>query len=841
MLKIRHHLSAILHTAFTAGAFFALCAGETFADRMASDIQEAIYNFEMKGNVNEAVRILEKVSKQGDKEDQREANFFLGKIYELSGSKNSANYYYKQSLRKTKETGKAYWLAARAASTNESSEALLKKSLRVRFPIKKIYYGPTTYILLQNNSIYKIENDSLVEIKIPLPINAKILDINSQGIWYQRQERDSLFFKPIHPKTPQTSFKVEAIKSLYSHNSETVAISAHTLTILNKKGIRAEITDRYNNCKIEGFYGATGHYVLNCPDNALHFISPTDGSETYSISLFDAIPYVLIDKKKIFLVSGNTLFCYQPKIQFSPLWKLQFNNIDEISAFEDNITVLEASGKVTLVNEELGLQKATLRSDASAIAPLSQGTLGLFSNEGALSVVDTLLRPLWHFNFSKPILYDPIHTDGNIFLVFDDYNLQGIAPNYYGFRPLLSDQYVYKAASLTEEKQWNELAPTLDTLFKLEPGNAEGWFFKALLLESNKSNEKDRQNAWAEAVRLSASNPQVTQLILNHYSKAINAKFVSLLNISPKTRYPRFFGNKKNLYTIDPAAERLLCINPENGEIRWTKALNKMDNSPVMNSDENTLALASGFNLSIYDLNKDAASTRLQLPGKAFDIKIESDAIYVSTWNGFLLKYLRNDNRLAWSRKIYSVPFLFARSGNKIHLSSLEGEIIRLGDGSGQAKENGPRLQGSVTHLTASDSSLIIATGNNRLHIYNLKNPRKDPIQILLESPISSLQSIKYQGENMLVLGLSNQNILLYNESGTPLWKYQGHSSIFTQPIVNDDIAWIDQGNEVIGISLKDGKEKKTFSTPGGAGAPYITNHTLFSASPKRILYGFTL
>ena len=137
MPKIRHHLSAFLRTALSAGAFFALCCGEAFADRMASDIQEAIYNFEMKGNVNEAVRILEKVSKQGDREDQQEANFFLGKIYELSSSKKNANYYYRQSLRKTKETGKAYWLAARAASTSESPEALLKKSLRVRFPIKK--------------------------------------------------------------------------------------------------------------------------------------------------------------------------------------------------------------------------------------------------------------------------------------------------------------------------------------------------------------------------------------------------------------------------------------------------------------------------------------------------------------------------------------------------------------------------------------------------------------------------------------------------------------------------------------------------------------------------------
>jgi len=841
MPKIRHHLSAFLRTALSAGAFFALCCGEAFADRMASDIQEAIYNFEMKGNVNEAVRILEKVSKQGDREDQQEANFFLGKIYELSSSKKNANYYYRQSLRKTKETGKAYWLAARAASTSESPEALLKKSLRVRFPIKKIYYGPTTYILLQNNSIYKIENDSLVEIKVPLPVHAEIFSINSQGIWYQRNERDSLFFKPMHLKTPQTAFKVEGTKSLFIHNSEAVVLGEHTLTILNKKGVRAEVTQRYHNCKIEGFYTATGHYVLNCPDNALHFISPTDGSETYSISLFDAIPYVFITKKNIFLVSGNTLFCYHPKTQFAPLWKLQYHNIDDICFFENNIAVLEASGKVSLVDMERGIQRTSLRSDASSIAPLSQGTLGLFSNEGDLSVVDTLLRPLWHFNFSRPILYDPIHTDGDIFLVFDDNHLQGISPNYYGFHPLLSDQYVYKAASLTEEKQWDALAPTLDTLFQLEPGNAEGWFFKAILLESNGGSEKDRQKAWAEAVRLSASSPQVTNLVLGHYSKAINAKFVSLLNISPKTRYPRFFGNKKNLYTIDPAAEKLLCINPESGEIRWTKALNKMDNSPVMSSDENSLALASGFNLSIYDLNKEAASTRLQLPGKAFDIKIESDAIYVSTWNGFLLKYLRNDNRLAWSRKIYSVPFLFARSGNTLHLSNLEGEIIHLGDGSGQAKENGPRVQGNVTHLIASDSALTIATSSNRLYIYNLKNPRRDPIQILLESPISSMQTTKFQGSNVLLLGLSNQNILLYNEAGTPLWKFQGHNSIFTQPIVHDDIAWIDQGNSIVGISLKDGKEKKSYSTPGGAGAPYIANHTLFSASPKRFLYGFSL
>lgn len=841
MSNIRFDISAWKSTIIKVVAVFALCVGEVFADKMASDIQEAIYLFEMKGDVNEAVRILKKVSVQGDKEDQKEANFFLGKIYELSGDNNSANSYYRRSLRDTKETGKSYWLAEREAATSSSPEKLLKNSLHVRYPIKKIFYGNPTHILLNNNSIYKIANDTLVEIKIPLPIDVQILDIIPQGIWYQTKEKDSLFFKPMHPKNPQGSLPVEATTSVFSRKNEAIALSGHTLTLLNRKGIKAVVNERYNSCKIEGYYGVTEQYILNCTDNALHFVSSADGTETYNISQYDAIAHVLIIKRNIFVVSGNTLFCYQPKISSTPLWKIQFSNIDEIQAFENNLVILEASGKVSLVNINRGSIINTIRSDASSIAILSQGTLGLFSNEGTLNVVDTLLHPLWQFNFSKSLLYKPIHTDGNIYLVFDDFHLQGISSNYYGIRPLLSNKYAYKAAALTEEKQWDELAPILDTLFKLEPGNAEGWFFKALLLENNESNEKERQKAWAEAVRLSASNPQVTSLILNRYSNAIGAKFVSLLKISPKTRYPQFFGNKKNLYTIDPAAEKLLCLNSENGELRWTKNLNKMDNSPVMASDEEILTLASGFNLSIYDLSKDVPVSKVQLPGKAFNISIEGNAIYVSTWNGFLMKYSKDSYNLVWSRKIYSGPFIFVKQGEIIHLSSLEGVTINLGDGSGQIKENGPRLPGNVSHIVASDSATVFATNSNKLYIFNSIHSNKDPVQILLESSVSSLKSVQSHGKNFLLIGLANQTIMLYNEAGAPLWKYMGKNSIFSQPIVSEDLVWIDQGNEVVGLSLQDGSVVKKFSTPGGAGTPYIIGKTLYSASPKRFLYGFSL
>ena len=134
------------------------------------------------------------------------------------------------------------------------------------------------------------------------------------------------------------------------------------------------------------------------------------------------------------------------------------------------------------------------------------------------------------------------------------------------------------------------------------------------------------------------------------------------------------------LYTIDPAADRLLCINAETGELRWSKYIGTLDNSPVIDNDESTLVIASGYNIFIYDLNKDTSPASLQLPGKAFKMNVTEDAIYVSTWNGFLLKIQKPDNKLAWSRKIFSVPFLHTKSDKTIFACNLEGELVSLDD-----------------------------------------------------------------------------------------------------------------------------------------------------------------
>ena len=820
---------------------FCILFSSAYAEKMSSSIQEALYLFEMKGEFAKATSILEKAVSEGDAQDKEQASFYLGKIQELSGNRQSAHLYYEQSLSGTQETGKAYWLAERMAETSDKAETIQKNSLRVNSPIKKVFYGEPNFIYLENGRVFKIKEDSLVQVSTGIADLSDILKITSAGIWYYSTEKDSIHYKPLNNAKQTKAFALRSPKDLMVSGDKALIQGEHTLALVSKKGDEIFSSDKYNDCVLELFYSPTGSFVLNCPDNALHFLSNEDLSETFTISQFDAIQRVTSIGEDLVFFSGGNLFCFNPQKSSEPRWKISFNNVESIVPFERNIAILEASGRITLINRMSGTASAILRSDADRIHPLAKGTLGLFTTEGALIVVDTLLHPLWNFNFAKPISIAPIVTDGNIYLSFDRLNLQGIAPRYYGKTPLASNLLSQQASILAETNQWDKLNTILDSLLKLEPGNAEAWLFKALRLENTEGKEQERQKAWSEAVRLSVSNPQVTPLILGRYSKAIGAKFVSLLNISPKTRYPQFFGSKKNLYTIDPAANRLICINAENGEIRWSRTLPKMDNSPVLSSDEKSLALSSGFSLSLYDLSKDGPKVTIQLPGKAFNIVMEEDAVYVATWNGFLLKVTRPDGRLAWSRKVFSVPFLFARDDLQIIAASLEGNITHLWEGSGLVKSESPKIPSSISQMTQIDSIAVFATSNNRLYLLDSRHSEKEPLQILMESPIASLQTFHYQGKSCVLVGLANQSLYLYSVAGTPLWKYQGKNSIFSSAFIDDGLAWLDQGNEVVALSLEDGKVVKKFSTPGGAGTPFILNKTLYSASSKRLLYGFSL
>jgi len=826
-------------------AFLALCvvfSSQAHARKMTSQLQEAIYLFEMKGEVDEAVRLLEKISRQGDNDDKEQAFFYLGKIYDMASNKAQANHFYARSQAFTKTTSKAYWLAERDAATSFAAERLLKKTITVQNPIRKFFDGKNANILFENGHIAKIENGKITMISSTLEDGNILLQIDSDGMWFQNATRDSLFFKSHNSPKQELSYNIHNVNQFVAIKGDAIAMTDRGLYILDRRGSVIKSNSDFTSCHIHDQKFANDFFILNCSDNALHFISTATASESFVIAQYDIIQKAFIHNDLIYLVSGNFLFCYSARMPKTPLWKVGVGNIESIQAFEKNIVTLEASGTITLYNDLTGEILSSIRANASSMYPLAQGTLGLFSNEGSVITVDTLLRPLWNYNFSKAPMTQPIIKQKYIYVPFNNRKILAIDGHFYGQRPLYSSKLASKAFILAKQGLWNNIKPIVDTIINNEPGNAEAHFLKALSKERNMESETERQKAWAEAVRLSIGNTQIARTILDHYSTVIGAKYTSMLKISPKTMYPQFLGSKKNLYTVDPATEQLICINAENGEQRWSKHIGKIGNAPVIESDDNAIAISTGYQINIYDMNKDAFNKPLQLPGKAFHILMTNENIYVSTWNGFLLKISRLTNNIIWSRKVYAMPFYVIKMNRNLQLCNLDGELIQLNDDFGLSIERtSNKLQVNITGMEGIDSTLVLVSSTNKLFLQNTKKKEFSPTQVLMEYPIVSTQLIRDQNENKIIISLSDQSILLYSNIGTPLWKYQGKKSIFSKPFIYDGKAWIDQGNELVALSLKDGRVVKVFSTPGGAGTPFILNHTLFSASPKRILYAFPL
>ena len=843
MHKLRQKENSICRTWIIATlALCALFSSHASASKMASQLQEAIYLFEMKGEVDDAIRMLERVSRQGDSDDKESAFFYLGKIYDLANNKAQANHFYNRSQTINKTTSKAYWLAGRDAATSFSPEKLLKKTLTLKSHIRRIFDGKNANILFENGHIAKVEDGKITEIQSKIEEGQILLHIDSDGMWYQNSTRDSLFYKPHNSPKQILPYSIRNITQFTSVNGNAFAMTDRDIYILNRKGSFVRGNNDFASCRLQNEMFRNDNFILNCPDNALHFISSSTATEVSTIAQYDIIQQIFVFKDFIYLIAGNVLFCYSAQDNKTPLWKAEVGNIESIQSFENNIVTLEASGKITLYNHSTGTILSSIRANVSNIYPLAQGTLGLFSNEGSLITVDTLLHPLWNFNFGKAPMTRPIGKNKFIYIPFNDKRIFAIDAHYYGQRPLYSNKLAAKALFQANQGQWEGIRAITDSIIKNEPGNAEAHFLRALNLEQRNAPEKERQKAWAEAVRLSIGSSPIANTVLNHYSNAIGAKFASPLNISPKTMYPQFLGSKKNLYLVDPATEQLICINAETGEQRWSKYIGKIGNAPVIQSDENAIVISTGYQMNVYDMNKDAFYKPLQLPGKAFNFTMTNDNIYASTWNGFLLKISRATNSVIWSRKVYSMPFHVVKFPRYLQLCNLDGELIRLNDDTGLAIESFTnRVQLNITSMDGLDSTLVLVTSTNKLFLQNTKKKEFSPTQVLMEYPIVSTQILRDQNEDKIIISLADQSILLYSNIGTPLWKFQGKKSIFSKPFIYDGKAWIDQGNELIAISLKDGKIVKTFNTPGGAGTPFILNHTLFSASPKRVLYGFPL
>lgn len=813
----------------------------SFASNYSLKLNEAIYLFEMKGEYEEAQKILSEISQKGNAKERSEADFLLGKIKDIFGKKSNASFYYEQNLLYTKNAAQAYWEAERIALLNPAPENIIKKNLILPSPLKQVFFGDSVLILLDNHILYNTHSNTKTPIPTEIPEKAAILDISEIGIWWKLN--NSLNFTPLQPIYPFQSIPLQKNLGDFLHISPHVIayLDGEHLILRNGNTQRFKSNPKYQDCSIQEETFKKETLLLNCPDNALHVISKDNGQEISIISMLDAISKIHLDSSGILLFSGDGLWFFSPENYTTPQWRINSLSVEDIESLGAYFAILETSGHIVLLNKHSGEILLRKKTFANAVLPLHSGLLGLLSRDGNIQATDTLLRPLWNYNLGSSPIMTPWVQEGELFYPVSPDSIKILNILHYGKKPILSQTLAQKASYAVQKEDWEKALPLIDSALFLEPGNLEASFLKAIYLEKEKAPNAEKEKAWAHTIKLTAKGYTQTDKIFSHYAKIIGADFITPLPISQQTIYPQFFSHKKNLYSIDAASRQLIALNSNNGSLRFTQNVGKIESAPVTAHHKNWLVLGSGFNINVINLNQPSANKTFDLPGKIFHTSITSDYILVSTWNGFLVKITLPNFKQAWVRKISTEPIFSITHKENLLAITNNGEISLLQKNSGLPLNKRISLQAQITNIVPGDSAIAFISSDLRVLLFT--NPEAPILTLSPEKEILSAAFVNHpeQGPSIL-LSLNNKELRLYSlPKGNILWRYRGAHSVFGKFALHNNSIWIDDKNHITEISLLNGKLLQKLPIAGDAGSPFIVDNMLFCATPQQLLFGFKL
>lgn len=813
----------------------------SYAENYSIQLKKAAYLFEMKGEANEALKILEDISRNGNEKERNEADFLIGKINDISGQINNASFFYKQNLLQTNLAAQAFWDAERLAKLNPEAEKMIYENLNLPANAKHFFNDDSVLILLTNNKIYNPNSKKQINLPADVSLSAKILHISDLGVWWQ--ESNTLTYSPYQSIFPVLSIPIQTTLSefLYLSPHSISYIDGEELVLLSGKNERFRSEKKYKDCSLHKSLYNQEILWLNCPDNALHMISKENGEELGTISMLDPITIFFQDKNGILLSSGDAIWFFSNNNLNVPQWRINSHIIEQVTTLNSNFVILEPSGNTLLIKKQNGEIISQKQTSANSLISLHTGSIALLSRNGELQALDTLLESTWNFHLGVSALAEPWVQNGILYYPHTLNSIKVLNALHYGKKSIQSQKMIQIASIWVQQDNWEKAISIIDSALTIEPGNLDGLFLKALYLEKTNAPLPEKEKAWAKAINLSTKNSLPKNKIFNHYAKIIGADYITSLPISQQTLYPQFFSFRNSLFTIDAASKNLIALNSKNGNLRWTHSIGKMESAPVSAHHNRWFALGSGFSLNILNIENLSQQKTMDLPGKIFNIYFTSDALFVSTWNGFLVKILLPNFQQAWSRKIGVEPTFTIL--HKKHLVSVttNGDIQLLQNSSGLPINKKISLQAQIASLTTSDSCIAFITTDSRILLYT-----DFDAPLLTLSPgqdILNAEFIKHKKAGAaILLSLNNKELRLYSlPKGDIIWQHKGGNSVFGKFALHKNSLWIDKKNYLLEISLETGKTIKRLSIAGDAGSPFIADNMLFCPTNQQLLFGFNL
>lgn len=812
---------------------------------MDSRIREATYLYEFEGRNAEAMKLLQAILTSGTPSDQQMACFHLAKMYDWEGNREKAVQYYNRFIGSNpSESDMLYWAANRLSSLQTSPTPLVLMQTRMLVPIVKRIPGKPPAFLVGNEALWRpYGKEPLARLRWLLPSNSQLLELSNHSAWLYQEEARTLQEISLKSKQVLSSVPLDAplISSLRLQSGDWFLMTSKNLLLARNGRILWKKNNHLGDCTPEAELSLLRQVLLNCPDNAIHPIDVREGKEMESIGLLESIDTIIASPDGIWVTTPSTLWHFKPNRSRQAVWQQSFSSIHSILYQGDRIALLEGDGSLNLFQSSDGVLLSRSRLEPGFLFPIDH-RMGLVTQSGNLQILDLDGQPLWRYQAGSPIACLPILTDSLILLPLANQRIIGLNVKYYGLPQ--SDILVRtdRLDQLAAEGNWDPLKQEIDTILLQEPGNARAWMYRARYYSEKKSIPDSAIRAWSQAARHSRNlSGTAQQSILKPYARRLGASWIQYLPPSTQT-YPKLFGDSRNLFTIDAGNRSLVAMDPYSGQFRWRTTTPPLDPSFLTVNDGRIIAIASGYDISIHDLSrKGRLMGTLSLPGKAFQITMDRSAIFVSTWNGFVLRFQKKNLEPLWSRKVFSSGCYLAPHEENLHVLSLEGELSSLTTESGTSHGK-VQVPGTPSGIVVGDSILIHYAQDGRVAVFHSQTLQPIWVQ-QFGSQVFSAQVIPDNGKGLrILLGLADQRILMLDaKTRNIVWSMQGRGSIYIHPEVQGNRIFIDQSASILALDVEDGHIVQEFLLPDGAGPLWTNQGMVFSSSPQGLLFAYPI